>query len=94
MKMIRYIGFDQAGIRRVFGQDEFHQTALAFAKTEAEAYVRRRPDTGPLSGWTFTQEDGGEAGEDDYIGSGTSQVVTDARTGKPVTREQVEARFR
>ena len=51
----RYVGFDPGGIPRVWAEDAFHQTAEGFAKEEAKAYVRSRPDTGPLSSWTFRE---------------------------------------
>src|SRR3990167_8664190 len=89
-QMIRYNGYDPSGIRRVWGQDEYEQTALGFAKEEASDYVRRRPDTAPLDQWTFKRE----TNDDDWVGQGTTHIVTDAKTGKPVTRAQVEARFK
>lgn len=65
--MIRYTGYDQNGIARVWGQDEFHQTALGFAKDEAATYVRHRPDTGPISAWTYTHVNN----DVDCVGSGS-----------------------
>lgn len=52
--MIRYEGFDADGIRRVFGEHETsHDVAETRCKDEAREYVKRRPDTGPLSAWNF-----------------------------------------
>lgn len=45
---MRFIGYDGHGIPRVFGE------TVEEAKEEAETYVVQRPDTGPLSHWTFT----------------------------------------
>ena len=44
----RVIGRDPLGHQRVFAP------TLLECTQEAEAYVRRRPDTGPLSNWTFS----------------------------------------
>ena len=46
----KFIGFDPSGIRRVFAAtyDE--------AMEEAESYVLRRPDTGPLHQWIVQRE--------------------------------------
>lgn len=44
------IGFDSAGHRRVFGVSEED------ARIAAGEYVRRRPDTGPLSHWWFKED--------------------------------------
>ena len=41
--MFRYEGIDQNGTPRVFGQDNYEQTALGLCKEEAVDYVKRRP---------------------------------------------------
>lgn len=51
--MHRITGYDKDGIPRVFAEDNYRQTAVGFCKEEAAAYVRRRPDTGPLNKWRF-----------------------------------------
>ena len=43
----RVIGFDPNGIRRIYAS-----TWIA-ARQEARSYVRKRPDTAPLSAWRF-----------------------------------------
>lgn len=54
-KLIRYSGFDGNGIPRVWGEHETsHEVAEARCMDAAKDYVKRRPDTGPLSRWTFT----------------------------------------
>ena len=53
--MFRYEGIDPTGTPRVFGQDQYEQTALGFCKEEATDYVKRRPDTGPLNKWNFIE---------------------------------------
>jgi hypothetical protein len=53
--MKRYVGRSPDGARRVYGQDDYHQTALAFCKEAAVDYVKGRPDTGPLDKWTFDE---------------------------------------
>jgi hypothetical protein len=47
MNYERVIGFDGSGIRRVWAE------TLGECHIAAEEYVRRRPDTGPLSAWRF-----------------------------------------
>ena len=51
---MRYTGFDRNGIARVYAENANPDVAETACKDEAMAYVRRRPDTGPLSAWTFT----------------------------------------
>ena len=56
---MRVCGDDPNGIPRVWANDDYEQTAFAFARKEAQAYVRRRPDTGPLDRWHFYEVLGG-----------------------------------
>lgn len=51
--MIRVIGLDANSIERVWAEDAYEQTAFGFCHEEAVKYVKRRPDTGPLSEWSF-----------------------------------------
>lgn len=55
-KMPRATGYDPQGVPRVYANDDFWQTALAFCKEEAASYVQRRPDTGPLDQWRFQDD--------------------------------------
>jgi hypothetical protein len=41
------VGFDPNGIRRVYG------STWSEARQEARKYIRKRPDTAPLSAWRF-----------------------------------------
>jgi hypothetical protein len=50
---MRFIGFDGNSIARVYGEHPDMGVAETVCREEAAAYVRRRPDTGPLSRWTF-----------------------------------------
>ena len=52
---MRVIGYDPNGIPRVWAEDDFEQTAYGFAREQALAYQRRRPDCGPADGWTFKE---------------------------------------
>lgn len=55
--MIQVIGYDPNGVARVYGQDAVSRdVAETRCREEAVAYVARRPDTAPLSSWTFTEE--------------------------------------
>lgn len=45
--MKRIVGYDVNRVWRV------HAETLGEAHLEAMAYVKRRPDTGPLDSWTF-----------------------------------------
>jgi hypothetical protein len=49
--MTRTIGYDPHGVPRVYADDDYAQTSVAFCKQEAAKYVLRRPDTGPLDQW-------------------------------------------
>jgi hypothetical protein len=54
--MIRVTGIDPAGMPRVYAEDEYEQTAFGFCRQEIYAYVKRRPDTGPVSDWRLVME--------------------------------------
>jgi hypothetical protein len=56
---MRYTGFDGNGIARVYAEHENQDVAETMCKDEARNYVKRRPDTGPLSNWTFTKNEKG-----------------------------------
>ena len=47
------VGKDSCGRDRVYGEHCSFDVAETMAKEEAAKYVRSRPDTGPLSQWTF-----------------------------------------
>jgi hypothetical protein len=51
--MFRCEGFDPKGIRRVYGEGQTASEAEAECRNAALAYIRRRPDAGPLADWTF-----------------------------------------
>jgi len=55
--MIR--GYDCNGIPRVYGEHSNLDVAETMCKEEAIEYVKRRPDTGPLSKWIFMNEEKG-----------------------------------
>jgi hypothetical protein len=52
-----YTGYDKNGIARVWSEHDNPDVAETVCKEEALSYVRRRRDTGPLSGWTFTHSE-------------------------------------
>lgn len=60
-KTVRISGYDAAGLPRVWGEHETADVAETRCRDEAAAYVRRRPDTGPLAKWTFHTEQQVEA---------------------------------
>ena len=62
---IRVVGYDAHSVPRVWAEDAYEQTAYGFAREEALAYIRRRPDTGPLSAWRFEAEGDDEANPTD-----------------------------
>ena len=49
-------GFDQNGVRRVFGLGYDRGTARERAVDAAFDYLRERPDTGPIAAWSFTYD--------------------------------------
>lgn len=51
--MIRITGRDPNGIPRVYGEAHSAEEAERLARDEAENYLIRRPDCGPLWGWNF-----------------------------------------
>ena len=50
----RFTGFDPDGIARVWAEHANADVAESMCREEIVAYVRRRPDTGPVSGWSVT----------------------------------------
>lgn len=52
-QVFKCVGFDRSGVRRVRGCDYTAEGAREQCMQEAVEYVRGRPDTGPLSAWTF-----------------------------------------
>ena len=46
------VGKDLMGVKRVSGFGETAKEAFQACLEEARQYVKRRPDTGPLSKWT------------------------------------------
>ena len=56
---IRTVGYDRNDIPRVWGMDSSKQMSKFQAMVEAEAYLKRRPDTGPINRWKFRQTQGG-----------------------------------
>ncbi len=55
-KLIRYLGIDQNGIARVYGEARREHEAWQEAKDAIIEYVGRRPDTGPVSEWLIERE--------------------------------------
>ena len=53
---MRFTGFDANSIARVYAEHDNTDVAETMCLDEAVAYVRRRPDTGPLSRWSFTHD--------------------------------------
>lgn len=51
--MYQYQGLSPDGVRRVWGTGYGRQQAADNCLKEAELYVKRRHDTGPLSEWSF-----------------------------------------
>jgi len=51
---MRFTGFDKNNIGRVYAEHDNRDVAETMCAEEAKSYVRRRPDTGPLSQWSFT----------------------------------------
>lgn len=54
--MHTFTGYDANNIPRVFGEHENRDVAETACREEMVAYVKRRPDTGPLSAWTITSD--------------------------------------
>ena len=52
----KIVGLDPNSITRVWGIDNTNQMAKFQAHTEALHYIERRPDTMPISEWTFLEE--------------------------------------
>jgi len=52
----KIVGLDPNSIPRVWGIDNTKQMARFQAHTEALHYIERRPDTMPISEWTFLEE--------------------------------------
>ena len=52
----KIVGLDPNSIPRVWGIDITKQMARFQAHTEALLYIERRPDTMPISEWTFLEE--------------------------------------
>ena len=52
-----FIGYDPNNIPRVWGIDNTKQMAKFQAHTEALHYIKRRPDTMPISEWTFLENE-------------------------------------
>lgn len=50
-----FIGRDAHGVPRVWGTGPTLDIAETRCREEAFDYLRRRPDTGPLAGWTFAK---------------------------------------
>jgi hypothetical protein len=53
---MRYIGCDKAGIARVYGEAKQADVAYTECLRAVREYVRRRPDTGPVSDWLIEPE--------------------------------------
>jgi hypothetical protein len=58
--MVKITGYDCNGVPRVYAEDTYFQTAVGFCKEEAREYVKKRPDTGPLSDWRLCDDHGDE----------------------------------
>lgn len=55
-KPTMFIGKDSHEVPRVWAEHASADIAETMCREEALAYVRRRPDTGPLSLWQFESE--------------------------------------
>lgn len=51
---VRCSGYDCNDIRRVFGVGSTRDIAESRCQEAAMTYIKTRPDTGPLSAWTWT----------------------------------------
>lgn len=51
---VRCSGFDGDGIRRVYGYGSTRDIAESRCLEAARNYVKERPDTAPLSRWSWT----------------------------------------
>jgi hypothetical protein len=49
--MFKVVGYDRAGVPRTYGLGQDEYEAHAECQLAIIAYVRRRPDTGPVSSW-------------------------------------------
>jgi len=56
-KQFQVIGKDRNGVGRVWAEHDDSKMAEAWALEEAKEYLKGRPDTGPLSQWTFVFND-------------------------------------
>lgn len=54
-KLKAYVGRSPDGARRVFAQDHDPARAMQEAFDAATEYLKRRPDCGPITNWTFTE---------------------------------------
>lgn len=54
--IIRWVGIDKNGVRRVWADGKTVSEARENVKKEALSYLAKRPDTGPLASWTFQVE--------------------------------------
>lgn len=52
-KTMRVIAKDANGIPRAWGEGSTTDAAMREAQDAATDYLKRRPDTGPASSWTF-----------------------------------------
>ncbi len=53
--MYEFTGKDTNGIARVYGSGETETQSVYECQEAAKDYVRRRPDTGPLSKWEIVR---------------------------------------
>jgi hypothetical protein len=54
-QMARYIGYDKSGIPRVYGEAKQPDVAYTECTRAVQEYVRRRPDTAPVSSWLIEE---------------------------------------
>lgn len=52
--LMRWTAFDANDIPRVFAEHENPDVAETMCREDVVKYIRRRPDTGPLSEWSFS----------------------------------------
>jgi hypothetical protein len=50
-KLVRYIGVDPSGIKRVYAEHTNPDVAETRCMEEVLKYIKHRPDTGPLVNW-------------------------------------------
>lgn len=55
-RIYRFVGTDARNVPRIYAEHTNRDVAETLALQETYSYVRRRPDTGPLSQWVVAQD--------------------------------------